>query len=104
MSLASIVEPWHGTSGGYTNHACRCRDCRSAWSRTMESYRRRHNPYEKSKRTRTLQDRWRWLCPNCGAWGESITKPKFFRCLPCDGEADFRKGAPPELVIVQVKA
>lgn len=23
---------WHGTSGGYTNHKCRCDDCRSAWN------------------------------------------------------------------------
>jgi hypothetical protein len=22
----------HGTAGGYTNHRCRCDDCRRAWS------------------------------------------------------------------------
>lgn len=22
--------PWHGTRGGYTNHACRCMPCREA--------------------------------------------------------------------------
>lgn len=25
------TERWHGTAGGYTNHACRCPDCREAW-------------------------------------------------------------------------
>jgi hypothetical protein len=25
------VERWHGTSGGYTNHKCRCDECRAAW-------------------------------------------------------------------------
>lgn len=28
MSLATEV--WHGTYGGYTNHACRCDECKSA--------------------------------------------------------------------------
>jgi hypothetical protein len=23
-------EPWHGTTGGYTNHRCRCTPCRAA--------------------------------------------------------------------------
>lgn len=23
---------YHGTSGGYTNHNCRCKKCRAAWS------------------------------------------------------------------------
>jgi hypothetical protein len=22
---------WHGSIGGYTNHGCRCDDCRAAW-------------------------------------------------------------------------
>lgn len=25
-------EAWHGTSGGYTNHKCRCAACRAAWA------------------------------------------------------------------------
>ncbi len=25
-----LWEPWHGTSGGYTNHGCRCERCREA--------------------------------------------------------------------------
>lgn len=24
--------PWCGTSGGYTNHQCRCDACRAAWT------------------------------------------------------------------------
>lgn len=31
--------PWHGTSGGYTNHSCRCRPCTDAHSAVM--YRRK---------------------------------------------------------------
>lgn len=23
--------PWHGTTGGYSSHSCRCPACRSAW-------------------------------------------------------------------------
>lgn len=34
-------EPWHGTSGGYSNHSCRCDDCRGAWANRMKAYRRR---------------------------------------------------------------
>lgn len=25
------AERWHGTPGGYSNHGCRCDDCRKAW-------------------------------------------------------------------------
>lgn len=35
------VEPgaiWHGTSGGYTNHRCRCVGCRAAWAAAMRRY------------------------------------------------------------------
>lgn len=30
-------EKWHGTPGGYTNHGCRCDDCRAA----LRDYQRR---------------------------------------------------------------
>lgn len=33
------AERWHGTSGGYTNHHCRCNDCRAAWAATTERMR-----------------------------------------------------------------
>lgn len=26
----SLAEPWHGTWGGYSNHACRCEPCTAA--------------------------------------------------------------------------
>lgn len=35
-------ERWHGTIGGYTNHACRCDGCRAAqteYRRTAQSWR-----------------------------------------------------------------
>jgi hypothetical protein len=27
----SKLEPWHGTSGGYSNRRCRCAPCKAAW-------------------------------------------------------------------------
>lgn len=35
------AEPWHGTTGGYTNHACRCDDCREAKRERDREYRQR---------------------------------------------------------------
>lgn len=29
----NFLEPWHGTPGGYSNHKCRCDDCRLAWNK-----------------------------------------------------------------------
>lgn len=34
-------ERWHGTPGGYTNHYCRCDECREAHAAAMRE-RRRH--------------------------------------------------------------
>lgn len=31
----------HGTCGGYTNHGCRCDDCRAAFADWMRGYRER---------------------------------------------------------------
>lgn len=31
-------EPWHGTSGGYANHHCRCDRCKRAWSDYCADY------------------------------------------------------------------
>ena len=33
--------PWCGTTGGYTNHKCRCNRCRAAWNAYMRSWRRK---------------------------------------------------------------
>jgi hypothetical protein len=37
------AEPWHGGSGGgYTNHGCRCQECRDAnWDRVRHRRRER---------------------------------------------------------------
>lgn len=34
------AEPWHGTTGGYTNHKCRCDDCRAALREYQKERRR----------------------------------------------------------------
>jgi hypothetical protein len=39
--VSSRREPWHGTTGGYTNHACRCRRCSAAWSEYSKDPRKR---------------------------------------------------------------
>jgi len=33
--VTSETEPWHGTSGGYGNHKCRCAECRAAWAASV---------------------------------------------------------------------
>lgn len=35
------MEKWHGTSGGYNNHKCRCEPCRLAWNKYCREYRER---------------------------------------------------------------
>ena len=35
-----MIETWHGTAGGYTNHRCRCSECRGAWADYMRTYQR----------------------------------------------------------------
>lgn len=30
--VAEGSEPWHGTTGGATNHDCKCLPCRKAWA------------------------------------------------------------------------
>lgn len=35
-----MLELWHGTLGGYTNHRCRCDKCRAAWRAYMRKYMR----------------------------------------------------------------
>lgn len=37
-------QPRHGTASEYSNHRCRCDDCRAAWRAwSRDYYRRRHN-------------------------------------------------------------
>lgn len=33
-----MTEAWHGTPGGYTNHRCRCDECRAAWAEYQRGY------------------------------------------------------------------
>lgn len=30
-----MTETWHGTAGGYTNHRCRCPECKAEWASYM---------------------------------------------------------------------
>lgn len=41
VTLKPISEPWHGTVSGYTNHKCRCVDCREAQAAYMRELRRK---------------------------------------------------------------
>jgi hypothetical protein len=36
----------HGESGSYTNHGCRCEECRAAWNKYMQEYRRKKKARE----------------------------------------------------------
>lgn len=42
-------EPWHGTVGGYCNHACRCYECREANTAAQQQYKitppKKRDPY-----------------------------------------------------------
>lgn len=42
------VPRWHGTTGGYTNHKCRCDGCRAAWAEYTRGI--------KARRASTLKD------------------------------------------------
>ena len=44
---------WHGTLGGYTNHACRCAACRAKRQAYQQAYRQR--PEVKATRQAYLQ-------------------------------------------------
>lgn len=39
--IPTAVERWHGTSGGYNNHKCRCAPCTGAWRSTLAGLRQR---------------------------------------------------------------
>ena len=56
--MRSIVERWHGTLGGYTNHTCRCEPCRTAAAEHARTYRAAN----REKRT-AYQAKWRTANP-----------------------------------------
>jgi hypothetical protein len=37
--VSDQVGTWHGTTTGYVNHKCRCRDCKGAWNEYHAAYR-----------------------------------------------------------------
>lgn len=47
-----MKEGWHGTAGGYTNHSCRCDECREAWRKyhTKGGYDKRLRDKHRGKR------------------------------------------------------
>lgn len=63
---------WHGTLSGYTNHGCRCGDCRSAWNAYQREYRLRlvERPVPDDAHGRyTTYLSWSCRCDDCrAAW------------------------------------
>ena len=43
----------HGTAGGYSNHRCRCEQCRKAWREAHLRYMRAHPEQQEKNRIRT---------------------------------------------------
>lgn len=39
--MSAARQKWHGTTGGYRYHRCRCEQCRSAWAAFKSADRRR---------------------------------------------------------------
>lgn len=74
-----MTETWHGTTGGYTNHGCRCDRCRKAttdyhrerrWatgrSRPFDQYLRERYPDPPPHGTETrYTSKWRCRCDLC---------------------------------------
>ena len=50
------METWHGTAGGYTNHACRCEACREA--NRIHHLEYMHARPEQQQRHREWQHEW----------------------------------------------
>ena len=45
---SSRSEPWHGTNNGYSNHGCRCDDCKEACRRYQRAYYAEHREHKKA--------------------------------------------------------
>jgi hypothetical protein len=68
MQVSVCTERWHGTRGGYINHACRCPDCREA--NTLYHEQRRHRYWPAKTLTHGLASTYtnkRCRCPECSA-------------------------------------
>ncbi len=62
------TKTWHGTAGGYINHACRCARCKKAHATAVRTYRASQTS--------------KGLCVNCSA--------RATRGLRCEKHADAR--------------
>lgn len=65
-------ERWHGSAGGYTNHRCRCDDCRRAWNEAVATWRvarklRHRLGYKGFKHGATGYREWNCRCTTCRA-------------------------------------
>lgn len=69
-------EPWHGTTGGYRNHACGCDRCRAAQADALRDWRGRRRAAV--VRSRGLPPEADWLthetirCLECGLWKKAL--------------------------------
>lgn len=73
-----MKEKWHGTTGGYTNHRCRCDECRLAWNKYCQNRRmRRKGEYVYSQQddhgTNRIYSKG-CTCPDCKAFGSRYRK------------------------------
>lgn len=46
LCLITLTEPWHGTTGGYRNHDCRCGPCTQANTEHVAHWRATHKGLE----------------------------------------------------------
>jgi len=58
----NLRERWHGTSGGYSNHRCRCDECKRAWASAHRAYLDRHP--EQRERARKRAQAWKRANPD----------------------------------------
>jgi hypothetical protein len=65
--LKCAPEPWHGTSGGYTNHACHCAACTAANRERMADWRAAHRGMEPPKHNEHGYNAYGCRCPVCSA-------------------------------------
>jgi hypothetical protein len=79
MALKLSVPIPHGTQGGYTNHKCRCDECRAAWAafcrRAKE--RRAASVPDELHGTEFGYSNYKCRCPNCTqAWSAAVADRK----------------------------
>lgn len=70
----------HGTTGGYTNHGCRCKRCRKTWAKYHREYLHRSGQIDKH-RLKMLELRYA---------GSGLPLPKSVTCPGCGREMTER--------------